>query len=219
MDVDRFIKYAIKARKKEIRESLWKLACLRGTIIILFCGLAMLLISYPLRIKASWISNVLISASCGCFTGVVLYFLTNLRNNKLSNIQDEYDHLKNIENILMLINTTRSFHRICGAGYRTIEDRLKDGENIYCYLGDLENAMIKVPKPLWQSLDFGGSSPLSSETVEQLREDYLNICDDISALQLWISKVVKDLKPLLNAIGDPIIERRHQIRFLRNSLF
>ena len=81
----------------------FKLVNLWWSLIILIVALAMLVISFFLNGYecGEWLSNALISASCGCFTGLVFYFLSNLRNNKILKLQTEYNA---INNVYVLIN-------------------------------------------------------------------------------------------------------------------
>ena len=102
---DYTIKPFIRYRKRELRTTFFKLSNFRGSIFIFLLSTILFGISYVCKCN-SWLSSALLSVSCGCFTGLVLYFLSNLRNNKLAIIQKEHNQLKEVIDILNSITAT-----------------------------------------------------------------------------------------------------------------
>ncbi len=96
MKKDNTIKPFIRYRKKELRTRFFKLSNFWCTVLILSLSIIILEISCFIYECNSWLSGALVSVSCGCFTGLVLYFLSNLRNNKLAKIQREHQQLKDV---------------------------------------------------------------------------------------------------------------------------
>lgn len=71
-----------------------------------------LIASGVLYIKGEgWLSNVLISLACGFASGLILYFLTNIRNVKNNRINEYYMYLKNIIRLLTDIRRDANYYK------------------------------------------------------------------------------------------------------------
>ena len=85
-------KYVRKRRK----EKLFRFITLPSFLwVIAFIVISALLLtaSYFTRTSNPWLSGVLVSVACGIITGVILYFLSNLRSIQLYNLQMSQEKL------------------------------------------------------------------------------------------------------------------------------
>ena len=81
-------KYVRKRRKEKFFRFI-TLPTFLWTIFFVLLSSVLLVISYFTRISNPWVSGVLVSIACGVITGITLYFLSNLRTNKLHSIEAE----------------------------------------------------------------------------------------------------------------------------------
>lgn len=66
--------------------------------------------AYDVRAN-SWLSNVLISFACGIFSGLTLYFLTNVRNVKNIKINEYYSHLRKVMRMMTDIRRDAKYYK------------------------------------------------------------------------------------------------------------
>ena len=111
------IRQIIKYRNKEIRESVLKLPHLRWLSIIHLVAAGLLTISYFTYEEMPWFSGALVSASCGCFTGLIFYFLVKIRNNREKKIRQEYLSLKKTDDILKCISNYGEYYKLYMSQY------------------------------------------------------------------------------------------------------
>lgn len=94
--MDKVTRRIIRYSKNRTRKSVIKLPNVWWVLLVVILTALLLWGSYILFEPWPWASNVLISAGCGCFTGLVFYFLSHLRNNKIAAIQKEYAAIKEL---------------------------------------------------------------------------------------------------------------------------
>ena len=88
-------KFLIKEMKKKNLKAICSFNIITTIIIIFSIIIILLFISYKLR--DGWLSNALLSIGSGIFTGLIIYFLTNIRANKMGKLLSEVDFLKEIK--------------------------------------------------------------------------------------------------------------------------
>jgi len=123
-----FKKYKRKRRKEKFFRFI-TLPTFLWTMAFLLMSLLILLGSYFINEANPWVSGVLVSISCGIITGVILYFLSNLRNNKLYILQTEHDEIYNIYRLicsLFFAKTTIDNSRVLGTYDVTIQEECED---------------------------------------------------------------------------------------------
>ena len=97
-DETNFIKspFYKKLNRKRKREKFYRFISLPTVLwimIFLIVCVSLLILSYFLHESNPWFSGVLVSISCGIITGVILYFLSNLRSGKLHKLEIEEDEI------------------------------------------------------------------------------------------------------------------------------
>ena len=138
-------KRILRMRKNELRQRFFKLSNLKWMVGILLCSIGVLITSYYLYECNPWLSGVFVSAGCGGLTGLVLYFLSNLRNNKLAILQKELATLKSISDILNRIEGFRNYHRYYKKAWGEKRDILEDRCEIITLLEELQDVADYIP--------------------------------------------------------------------------
>ena len=85
-------KYVRKRRKEKLFRFI-TLPSFLWVIAFIVISAVLLTASYFTRTSNPWLSGVLVSVACGIITGVILYFLSNLRSIQLYNLQMEQEEL------------------------------------------------------------------------------------------------------------------------------
>ena len=83
------LKKHIQKRKKEKFLSIISLQVIWWVVAFLLVSFLLLYLSYITSKTNVWLSGVLVSVACGIVTGVIVYFLSNFRSNKVNILQCE----------------------------------------------------------------------------------------------------------------------------------
>ena len=178
MKKDNTIKPFIRYRKKKLRTIFFRLSNFRYTFLILLLSIIILAISCFIYECNGWLSGALVSVSCGCFTGLVLYFLSNLRNNKLAKIQREHQQLKYVIDVLNNIITIISCHKYKNLLFER-RDIFADSADVFHMLYELEEARNKLPLELYDVLTKKGYDPADRDNLNNYR-DKLSNSDEVT---------------------------------------
>ena len=107
------IKPFLRPRIKEKRRNFLKLPNFWWTICLAISAFLLCGISFYFHVKGhQWIPNVLVSIACGIVTGLVLYFLSNIRNNKIMHIKKELRALSKMKRSLYKILNLGSYYNL-----------------------------------------------------------------------------------------------------------
>lgn len=212
MKKDNTIKPFIRYRKKELRTRFFKLSNFWCTVLILLLSLIILAISCFIYECNSWLSGALVSVSCGCFTGLVLYFLSNLRNNKLTKIQREHQQLKDVIDVLNNITSIISCHK-----YKIFlfekRDFFADSTDVLILLNELETVRNKLPLQLYDVLPQKGYDPANRDNLNNYRDKLFNSDDKVSAKKSLLY-IYDELLPLADHLQELYCERDDQLMLM-----
>ena len=212
MKKDNTIKPFIRYRKKELRTRFFKLSNFWCTVLILSLSIIILAISCFIYECNSWLSGALVSVSCGCFTGLVLYFLSNLRNNKLAKIQREHQQLKDVIDVLNNITTIISCHK-----YKILlfekRDIFADSTDVLILLNELETVRNKLPLQLYNVLPQKGYDPADRDNLNNYRDKLSNSDDKVSAKKSLLY-IYDELLPLADYLQELYCERNDQLMLM-----
>lgn len=212
MKKDNTIKPFIRYRKKELRTRFFKLSNFWCTVLILLLSIIISAISCFIYECNSWLSGALVSVSCGCFTGLVLYFLSNLRNNKLAKIKREHQQLKDVIDVLNNITTIISCHK-----YKILlfekRDIFADSVDVFHMLYELEEARNKLPLELYNVLTKKGYDPADRDNLNNYRDQLSNSDDKVLAKKSLLY-IYDELLPLADHLQELYCERDDQLMLM-----
>ena len=208
-------KKLIRISRKETRKRLLKLPNFWWSISILLIAIILLLTSLFLFNCCPWLSNALISTSCGCFTGLVLYFLANIRNNKVAKLQTEYHALKETLRIMRVITgygLLYSMTRFWGKR-NTVED---SGE-IWRLLQELDEARNEIPNELYDTVPNKGYDPVSHDNLDSYKE--LLMASEYETFKNNIIYISEEIDAVITHLDILFREREDQLRIMGKSYF
>lgn len=213
MKKDNIQKRMIRKRKMELRQRFFKLSNFKWMIGILLCSIGFLVASCFIHERNSWLSGVLVSVGCGGFTGIVLYFLSNLRNNKVSILQKELATLNAIKDILNQIHGFKNYYQCYRCSWGEKRNILEDGYKVASLLEELQGVVDNMPVELHDIFEIDGNHPLAFEKMQLFKNTLLNI-DDGNEMQICFEDVSKHFTNIEEKIFDLTNEKEDQIRFL-----
>lgn len=208
-------KKLIRISRKETRKRLLKLPNFWWSISILLIAIILLLASLFLFNCCPWLSNALISTSCGCFTGLVLYILANIRNNKVAKLQTEYHALKETLRIMRVITgygLLYSMTRFWGKR-NTVED---SGE-IWRLLQELDEARNEIPNELYDTVPNKGYDPVSHDNLDSYKE--LLMASEYETFKNNIIYISEEIDAVITHLDILFREREDQLRIMGKSYF
>ena len=213
MKKDKIIKRIIQNRRKELRQRFFKLSNLKWMIGILLCSIGILTASYYTFKCNPWLSGVFVSAGCGGITGLVLYFLSNLRNNKHAILQKEFSTLTSISHIVNQINGFKNYHLCYRKSWGQKRDIFEDGLEIVDLLEDLQTIVDNMPCELYDAFVIDAENPLSYENLQIFKSKLLN-ADGDNEVQVCMNDIEKHFAVVENTIFELTREKEDQLMFL-----
>lgn len=218
--MDKTTRALIKYRKKEVRNRMIRLPNFKWSIGIFTVFLLLLLLSWIVYECNNWLSGVLVSTSCGCVTGLIFYFLANLRNNQGISLQYEYDAIRNVYDIISKIRGYEHYYRY----YRPIWGEKRNIHNdcyeILSLLDELESAREKIPDSVYDTVKSLGYDPIDRDNLNTYRA-WLNDNDEENdeILKRRIKEISDALLPVADELHDPLYTRKDQLMFLGRYFF
>lgn len=215
--MSREIHKIIRDTKQRTRKSIIKLPNLWWSIFIVVLTAVLLIGSYLLFEPWPWAANVLISAGCGCFTGLVFYFLSNLRNNKNAAVQREYIAIKETFKLLKSIIDMAAYHRFFSISRYGKRDVMEDGFVILSALDDLESARNNVPFHIYDTVKSVGYDPMDRDNIASYKK-LLNEAQDSSEMKNAMRTIHQELMLAYEELTPLLDERANQLIFLGSHL-
>ena len=209
MDVQKIIRKS----KRQNRKSIIKLPNLWWSVFIIFLTATLLCGSYYLFDTFPWAANVLISAGCGCFTGLVFYFLSNFRNNKIAVIHKEYVAIQETFKLLKSIIDMAEHHRFFSISKYGKQDVMEDSLVIFSILDDLESARNNVPIYIYDTVKSVGYDPMDRDNIA-LYKKLLNEAQDASEMRKAMRTIHQELMLAYEELTPLVEERANQLIFL-----
>ena len=216
--MDKTTRALIKYRKKEVRSRMIRLPNFKWAIGIFAFFVLLLLLSWVVYKCNNWLSGVLVSTSCGCVTGLIFYFLANLRNNQGIRLQYEYDSIKNVYDIISKIMGYEHYYRY----YRPIWGERRNIHNdcyeILSLLDELESARAKIPYSVYDAVKSLGYDPIDRDNLSTYRS-WLSHEENADTLRNRIKEIYDALLPVADELHDPLYMRQDQLMFLGRYFF
>lgn len=216
--MDKTTRALIKYRKKEVRNRMIRLPNFKWSIGIFAVFLLLLLLSWIVYEYNNWLSGVLVSTSCGCVTGLIFYFLANLRNNHGIRLQYEYDAIKNVYDILSKIMGYEHYYRYYSPIWGEKRNIYNDCYEILSLLDELESARGKIPYSVYDTVKSLGYDPIDGDNLSTYRS-WLSNEENADALKKHIKEIYDSLLPVADELHDPLYTRQDQLMFLGRYFF
>jgi len=217
MKKDKTVKRFIQYRYKELRTRLFTLSPFKWSICIFFIALLLLVLSFCVYDFSNWASGALVSISCGCFTGLVFYFLSNIRNNKVGKLQKEYNQIRNMLKVIEKITNTAACYKL-KALLGSKRDVFEDKENIYLWINKLELLRKQLPFELNNILADKGYDSADGYNLNNYRERLCSLYEE-KLIESTILDIHKDLLPLADELQKLCREREDQLMILGKLFF
>lgn len=217
MRKDKMIRSIIQHRKRELCARLFGLSPFWWSIIIFLIAISLLIISFIIFDSCNWASGALVSTSCGCFTGLVFYFLSNVRNNKLAKLQKEYKLLQTALETLKYFTNIALCYR-CKALFGTKRDAVEDRAHVYLWIDELEVAINQLPADLYAYVPETGYDPAGRKNLQGYRE---RLCeaDQETLIEKAILDIYDELTPLVDHLQKLHQEREDQLMLMGKHFF
>lgn len=217
MRKDKTVKRIIQHRNQELRSRLFSLSPFWWAIIIFLIALLLLVLSFLIYDYSNWASGALVSTSCGCFTGLVFYFLSNIRNNKVAKLQKEYKQLKDVLDVIRNITNIANCYKL-KALYGSKRDIFEDRENVYLWIDELELARNQLPIELYDILPEKGYDPVDRDNLNNYRESLYN-SNEVDVIEATLLDIQTELLPLADKMQELYREREDQLMLLGKHFF
>ena len=224
-----FFKSYLKSLKKERRTHRRKLPNYKWVTVVSVSCLFLLFLSFIMNNSAlisslikehtpiiskqtkEWFSNVLLSIGCGEITGLVLYFLTNIRNNKQISLFEEYSSIKKVCDALRCI-----LHVLLEMSLN--KQTIFDKKALLALLDDLEEKRGGIPLEVYDTVPSIGYDPLDHDNMNSYR-DRINLSNSEENLTENLVCIMKEMQTALMELGDLEQEFADQIEIMRKSFF
>lgn len=217
MKKDETIKQLIKHRNNELCTRLFRLSPLWWSLIISLIAILLLYFSFLTYDCYNWLSGALVSTSCGFFTGLVFYFLSNIRNNKLARLQREHMQLEAVLDVLKNIINTTSYYKF-KASFGGKRDVLEDRENVFLWLDELESTRNQLSIELYDILTEKGYDPSDRDNLKIYR-DRLCSSNHVSIIEEAMTYINKELLPFMDELQELHREREDQLMLMGKHFF
>lgn len=218
MKKNEFIKRHLKRRRHEKIKRFVKLPTFVFCIVFLFLSASLLLVSYFVNEKSTWLSGVLVSMGCGIITGVILYFLSNMRSSKVQALQSAqselYEVYTHINDVIFEIYAYRNSE--------LLEMEIDVFEESICVVGKLETLLdtIQAPSEMFEKTE--GLDTLYDK-IGDILSDYdtltYNKLNDDTKLKKWFDDIVDVLHPIKVRMEKMMGENGDQLGFMRKYIF
>ena len=206
----RYRKY-VRQRRKEKFCHFITLPTFLWVLVFLTLSSLMLVASYFINTMNAWLSGVLISIACGIITGVILYFLSNLRNAKLYVIERNYDEFYNVYKLLEDV----LFKKIMCDNTMALGMDLDWGNECSEIMGKLE--CLKEALDPW-----GIEHWEEKEGLEDFAKKVYELCNQFELLstdadrQEWIFSIESTLEPIRRIMSVILAEYCDRLRYMKN---
>lgn len=203
--VDPF-KETLKKDKRQRRKAICKMTYIWVTSIVLILSLFCVTLSWRFEAK-QWLSTMLISVGTSAITGCVLYFLSNLRANKKSNLQAEVKGLEQLRESLNAI--------LCYSFYTSQSISASIKEEVVSFndlIDQLYEASCELSKTAVSELGFDIDDPFDMDKLEDLKDQYQE--EDKRKL---LEEISKQYQPVYNRIFKLYNDKKELLLFFNAS--
>ena len=214
------MKAFLKPRRKELRQRFLKQPNFWGTISSFLCAVILLVLSFWLHLRRyEWLPNAFLSIACGVITGLVLYFLTNIRTNRLIRVQEDLESLRTMETPLQdIFNMKLS----CQWRWSPLDNEFGVTDMGLQVLEDLETldrAHYNMSHRLFEKLGFNIDDPFDRDKLSEMKAGLENAGDNEKLIRKWIIDIEQIIEPVLDKVRSCLSEEKDALMFLGKFFF
>ena len=209
-------KVLIGYHKKRIRRLAISLGNSKGVLVSIFLLTLLLVISY--LYEGAWISNVLISIGAGIVTGLVFYFLSNYRNNKMAQLQLDISALTPVMSTLSDVShyeMLAKWSNSLGGSQMSQEDIAY--EIMEC-IDNLSETVGHLGYELYQELELDVEDPVDRDKCKALR-DSLEEIEMSKDYKIWSISAYKALIGLHDKVDGLLKDKKDTLKILQKHIF
>lgn len=181
-------------------------------VILASIAATMLILSFIFFNDYPWVSNVMISASCGIITGWVLYFLANLRTNSYNKIKSEYELLLKARNDALNIVRDSQYYIKCRCLWN--EDIGADDffRRVYEKTESVQSIIFDhIAWELYLEAGFEEDNPLDFAATNNLWNKYIESDDTEGIIGDLLSQNISQLNSLVVKLKEPLQKRKDKL--------
>ena len=183
-----------------------------GGIIIAIVAIVLLVISAMLFDVCAWASNVMISASCGIITGLVLYFLTNLRTNSYNKVKRDYDLLLKVRNDASTIIKDSTFYIKCHCLWDEDMATNKFFERIFGSVEQIQRIVFdQFTYELFQEVGLEENNPIDYSTTQKIWSQYIEGADSEEEIDNLLTQIIENQNQLISMLKEAMQKRRSKL--------
>lgn len=182
------------------------------SIIMLSGAIILILISKALFLEHPWISNVMISASCGIITGLALYFLTNLRSNSYNKLKNEYNLLIEVRNESANIVRDSKYYLECHCLWNREIETDEFFKTIYEGTEKVQGVLMdKISWELYREMGLEENDPIDYGFTDRLWKKYVETEDTDENIDELLNMVIESHERLIVLLKEPILKRKNKL--------
>lgn len=207
-----------KAKRKRRREKVYGFVSLPTficTISFLIVSALLLFVSYFVNQSNPWFSGVLVSIACGIVTGVILYFLSNLKSSKVRSLEIEQEELYTVYQAICDVifeKSTIDTSRYLKTWDCTVKEETKRIMDKFYDLNDF------FGKGYFDRFEKNEEFQSAAKKFWDLCDEYEILSDDASREQ-WIYSVINLLSPIKSKLEFLITKNSDKLNFSKNYIF
>lgn len=207
-----FKRYKRKLRREKFRRFI-TLPTFLWVLVFLILSSLVLVASYFINGINSWLSGVLVSVACGTITGVIFYFLSNLRSAKLYAIERDRDEIYDMYKLLEDVFFQKGF----------CDDELLAGTklNLDYECSEIMEKLERLQEAFkpWNVELFEKKEGLENfaEKVDELCNRFESLSNDADR-QEWLSDIESYLNPIRRIMSVILALYGDQLRFMKNYI-
>ena len=153
----------------------WFNAILIGIMVATIVCLVLSWVFYAKEL--SWLSNVMISFTCGLLSGLTMYFLTNVRTVKNTKISGYYLRLKDLMGMVNEIKRDAQYYKDNEILWGEEAGVVLRCEKLLDRLDEFQEKIYETPDRLFEQFTGGFDNVLTENVVERIMKEYGEIKD------------------------------------------
>ncbi|MBQ6019588.1 MAG: hypothetical protein IJL26_05335 [Clostridia bacterium] len=158
--------------------------------------------------RHNWLSNFFLSIGSSAFTGAVLYYLSNMRGNKIQKTQSEINRLQKLGNSVNSVILFSSFFSV--ENTNNTEKKFDIFESL---MRELNEASSELPESAFIALGFDIDDPFDRDKIKYYIDRFQG-----SEKSRVLEEIVTEFRPIYKKILNLIHNKEIQISFSNNSV-